>query len=1136
MSNNLVSQQLSGQGIQMGQLEHISNKLDSSMQMGLMEPRIHDPALQQMSMSNMQMGLMGPSSDALSQQISISSNQVQLSEPMSHNHVLQNFTAPNMQTGHMEPRAYNLVTEKFLPKRQLGDVETMFHNTGSQQPSPLSKRKAPMEPSSMSQKLSTPHKRVAQMEHRPWLQPTPAPNKLPVQNQSISNISVSNRPQAPSKRSTGKTGLQQSSVQKNQTGQMQPFLKARNESDSVRSKLRQSLADALALVSQQQDKTSSSGKNSEGDAASVQAWKHEETKPSGQTAGAADTVDHMSEEPRESGSAKDDSITQNHSDGQKTSQETSNTDSTQTSNHDGQELQSSVIFRDEDVSFSDSFFVKDELLQGNGLSWVLEPDAEMAEKKEFETAQKQQGQEHISKDIGKQVVQDPQLLASEIEAELFKLFGGVNKKYKEKGRSLLFNLKDRSNPELREKVMSGEISPGRLCSMTAEELASKELSEWRMAKAEELAQMVVLPDSDVDIRRLVKKTHKGEFRVEVEQDSVTEEVAVGPSSFTQTRPKSEEKEASPRSRPDKMKDKVNAADDKSNLEDKGASYTLTIPSSEGNDLMQGLMVDDELKDAEFLPPIVSLDEFMESLDSEPPFEILPVDAGKATPTSDNDDSQVGSESKSPAINTKYPVGSAAEKSKNVKVTNTSSESDGKSVNIRVESETTPSVGVSKGEHVWEGLLQLGISTTSSVIGIFKSGDKTSAKEWSGFIEVKGRVRLDAFEKFLQELPMSRSRAVMVVHFVYKEGSTESERASLVEGADSYILDERVGFAEPAHGVELYLCPPHSKTREMLIKVLPKDQLEALNAIDNGLIGVIVWRKAQITSTISPTSASHHKHNSKKQQHFTSRRHQEKDTNMNVNIPSKHPLPLRSDPTPDEDDDDDVPPGFGPPTSRDEDDLPEFNFSSGSVASRSQFSNQNPTRGQGMSPLNAYPQTPSRPVDLRELVHRYGQPKTNVPPVQPWNDDDDDDDDMPEWHPEETQHQRTQSTHAQVVQQPILRAHMVQQPVHQTMAPLGTSPAVPQANMIHGQQNAAPPWQQGTWVAPQPGPHGHPPYQSSGGQVYGSPRQQGVAWRRDAPKKLNLVHVDPRLSVHMKEYSGCTMLAVGDGDADAQTFS
>ena len=35
------------------------------------------------------------------------------------------------------------------------------------------------------------------------------------------------------------------------------------------------------------------------------------------------------------------------------------------------------------------------------------------------------------------------------------------------------------------------------------------------------------------------------------------------------------------------------------------------------------------------------------------------------------------------------------------------------------------------------------------------------KDWPRSLEIKGRVRLDAFEKFLQELPQSRSRAVMV---------------------------------------------------------------------------------------------------------------------------------------------------------------------------------------------------------------------------------------------------------------------------------------------------------------------------------------------------------------------------------------
>ncbi|KAL0826572.1 hypothetical protein Bca101_050249 [Brassica carinata] len=44
-----------------------------------------------------------------------------------------------------------------------------------------------------------------------------------------------------------------------------------------------------------------------------------------------------------------------------------------------------------------------------------------------------------------------------------------------------------------------------------------------------------------------------------------------------------------------------------------------------------------------------------------------------------------------------------------------------------------------------------------IIGHF--GEKTTAKEGPMLLEIKGRVRLDAFEKFVRELPNSRSRAV-----------------------------------------------------------------------------------------------------------------------------------------------------------------------------------------------------------------------------------------------------------------------------------------------------------------------------------------------------------------------------------------
>ncbi|KAK8644812.1 hypothetical protein V6N13_118679 [Hibiscus sabdariffa] len=627
--------------------------------------------------------------------------------------------------------------------------------------------------------------------------------------------------------------------------------------------MRENLAGALALVSQKQGENETVEKKSNGEAAGSPGTREEAADSS---SGNSNAVCSISAEPQETLLSNRDS-----------SADGNNNDATQTLQYDGQQIQSSNLLHAEDVPFSDNIFARDELLQGNGLSWVLEP----------ETNGKQiPDDEKKGRDDLEQSLPSPQELAYQIEAELFKLFGGVNKKYKEKGRSLLFNLKDRNNPELRERVVSGEIPPERLCSMSAEELASKELSQWRQAKAEELAQMVVLPDVQVDIRRLVRKTHKGEVQVEVEQtDSSAVEVSAGTS--VSQRPKTDAKQASKNDKTVGKKDGSDAAGKKNNPED--PDLTITIPSSEGPDPMQELMGEDELKDADFLPPIVSLDEFMQSLDSEPPFENLPGDAGKTTSTSDKDDFEAGSDSKSSARASQDPLDTMPNKPDNIESSNLKSDSVAKPNDNATKKESVVAVSPLKGERVWEGMLQLNVSSMTSVICIFKSGEKTTTKDWPGLLDIKGRVRLDAFEKFLQELPMSRSRAVMVVHVVCKEGSTESERGSLLEAADSYILDGRVGFAEASSGVEIYFCPPYAKTLERLTKILPKDQLQALNAIDNGLIGVVVWRRAQL---ISPNSTSHQKYTSKKQ-HFTStpRRPHEKDdaitvTNTNTNFLSK----------------------------------------------------------------------------------------------------------------------------------------------------------------------------------------------------------------------------------------------------------
>lgn len=72
---------------------------------------------------------------------------------------------------------------------------------------------------------------------------------------------------------------------------------------------------------------------------------------------------------------------------------------------------------------------------------------------------------------------DPIRVAVSLESVLFEKFGRSNGAQKLKYRSIMFNLKDRNNPDLRRKVLFGEVTPERLTAMTPEEMASKQRQE-----------------------------------------------------------------------------------------------------------------------------------------------------------------------------------------------------------------------------------------------------------------------------------------------------------------------------------------------------------------------------------------------------------------------------------------------------------------------------------------------------------------------------------------------------------------------------------------------------------------------------------------------------------------------------------
>ena len=110
-----------------------------------------------------------------------------------------------------------------------------------------------------------------------------------------------------------------------------------------------------------------------------------------------------------------------------------------------------------------------------------------------------------------------QTLVQEIEEELFKLYNrDVGAKYKTRYRSLVFNIKDEKNNGLFRKIIGGKILPKELVAMTPEEMANKELQQWRQASLKNDIEKIKSHELDLIAlgNKFVMKSHKGEQMIE----------------------------------------------------------------------------------------------------------------------------------------------------------------------------------------------------------------------------------------------------------------------------------------------------------------------------------------------------------------------------------------------------------------------------------------------------------------------------------------------------------------------------------------------------------------------------------------------------------------------------------------------
>lgn len=161
-----------------------------------------------------------------------------------------------------------------------------------------------------------------------------------------------------------------------------------------------------------------------------------------------------------------------------------------------------------------------------------EPVKEIFSEKKGEEQLRSNVRKSLLESLSSRISEEPELKTAEenleelilkIEEELYTQFGKVDQKYKAKYRSLLFNIKDPKNLNFFKKIMFKWVTPYQLVRMTADEMASQELAEWRERENKHQIEMIRKTELDMmnQSKALLMKTHKGEEIIESKDNKET---------------------------------------------------------------------------------------------------------------------------------------------------------------------------------------------------------------------------------------------------------------------------------------------------------------------------------------------------------------------------------------------------------------------------------------------------------------------------------------------------------------------------------------------------------------------------------------------------------------------------------------
>lgn len=375
----------------------------------------------------------------------------------------------------------------------------------------------------------------------------------------------------------------------------------------------------------------------------------------------------------------------------------------------------------------------------------------------------------------------PTEVAAAVEQALYALCGSkAEKDYRTRARSLMFNLKDPHNPQLRARVLASNLLPEKVVGMSPAELANKELVEWRKARERNAGEDAFLKGAALE-DLVVKKDGKNEIHVELKQD----EVAV---------PRSREQTAS-------IEEQV-ALPSETAVTSQNAATVVTTADETKTAAEESPVDDEPLSFEQF-----AQEETEEEEEDEEEEEEEEEEEYEPEPAYEPEDTAVADEEE-------YDPSAAMDD----------------------EDDTVEEVSIPEGG--WEGRVEIHGMPTLHLQAVPIGGEGAGIGDLlPETVQVKGRVDYKSVQSFAKQVHRSStSRAVTLAHIYPAPSGGDKAEGALAKLVKHYRERERAGVAKTEDGAEFYFIPRGAAADKIIMTV---ELIPGHVPPSNGIIGVLV---------------------------------------------------------------------------------------------------------------------------------------------------------------------------------------------------------------------------------------------------------------------------------------------------------